>query len=108
MYRMNRDEMIAVGLLGAFAVVGAWLAYSDDSMRDNPVPVGSIPNRMMRDVVRVAVDQGWRLEHGGKHFKLYSPDGRMVTISGTPSDTNAYKAAARQLRHAGVSFDRAA
>lgn len=36
--------------------------------------------------IRCLVKAGWRFSRGGKHNKLYSPSGRLLVISRSPSD----------------------
>lgn len=97
------------GLLGG-AAIGAGALYimrrneefGVGDPRLNPLMAGDYPYREARPYVRAAIEQGWTLEHGGKHFKLRSPTGQTVVMAGTPSDPNAYKAIQRDLRRAGV------
>jgi hypothetical protein len=41
----------------------------------------------VRKIVSEAVNRGWTVEHGAKHSRLVSPDGKSkITINGSPSD----------------------
>lgn len=48
--------------------------------------------------VGAAVSRGWLLQQGGKHRKLRSPGGVMLTIPTTPSDHRASRNFAAQMR----------
>jgi hypothetical protein len=60
------------------------------------------------DLVRLAVEQGWRVdERRSGTILLYSPDGRtIVTLHRTPSDVNWRRAAIRRLRQGGFDPSR--
>lgn len=47
---------------------------------------------------------GWRLEHGGKHYKAYGPEGAQATIPITPSDWRTTLNVVAQLRHEGLDL----
>lgn len=54
-----------------------------------------------RELVKLAVDQGWRLEDG-KHFMLFAPDGEhKCNIAHTPSEHRWRENALRDLRAGG-------
>jgi hypothetical protein len=36
--------------------------------------------------IAALVKAGWRFSHGGKHDKLYSPAGKLLVVSRSPSD----------------------
>jgi hypothetical protein len=59
------------------------------------------------ELVRRAVEQGWRVEERRSgRILLFSPDGEtIVTLHGTPSDRNWQHAAVRQLRRGGFDPD---
>jgi len=42
----------------------------------------------VRDLVKEAERQGWRVEFSRGHYKLYAPNGdpRPITVASTPSD----------------------
>jgi hypothetical protein len=47
--------------------------------------------REINDEVMILIKEGWRAERGGKHWKLFSPCGKMRnTIPGSPSDHRSY------------------
>lgn len=59
--------------------------------------------RNTKDLISLAKDQGW--EHSRQsngHHKLVSPDGKVVGMSGTPSDYRAVKNFRMQLKRAGL------
>jgi hypothetical protein len=60
------------------------------------------------DLVRRATGQGWRAEERRSgRILLFSPDGEtIVTLHGTPSDSNWRRAAVRQRRRGGFDPDR--
>jgi hypothetical protein len=56
----------------------------------------------VKKLFAAAQAQGWRVEVGRGHFKLYAPDGvGRVTISGTPSDRRALANAIAYMRRHG-------
>jgi hypothetical protein len=46
-------------------------------------------NKRIASMVRGLVAEGWRYLPGGKHGKLVAPNGRRLSIPGTPSDWRA-------------------
>lgn len=49
--------------------------------------------------------EGWRVERGSKHYKLYAPDGyTIITVSTTPSSPNVVEKVHAQLRRAGLDL----
>jgi len=52
----------------------------------------------LRDEVGRLLRLGWTDETGKKHVKLRSPDGRLVILPSTPSDTRAWRNAVAKLR----------
>ena len=65
-----------------------------------------IKNRNVRRVVELAVANGCEFKKGnaGNHHKLIVPDGRVITVSGTPSDRYAHKQIMRDLRRHGITI----
>lgn len=56
-----------------------------------------------RSLVKPALSAGWALSRrGSSHVRLSHPDGRLVTISSTPSDRRALQAIRADLRRAGA------
>jgi hypothetical protein len=63
------------------------------------------PRKDVKKLLAAAQAQGWRVEFGGGHFKLYAPDGvGRVTISGTSSDRRALANAIAQMRRHGFEL----
>jgi hypothetical protein len=59
----------------------------------------------LKKLLAAAQAQGWRVEIGRGHFKLYAPDGiGRVTISGTPSDRRAFANTIAYTRRHGVEW----
>jgi len=50
-----------------------------------------------RKAVREALRDGFALEHGGRHTKLRCPDGHVIAISVSASDTCAAKNIVRDI-----------
>lgn len=47
------------------------------------------------------VQRGWRIEHGGKHMKMYPPNGGpMVVVSSSPRGGKTLDALRGQVRRA--------
>jgi len=47
-------------------------------------------DKRFNDFLALMIGAGWKLEPGGKHWKIRSPDGRgMITFSYSPSDHRA-------------------
>lgn len=58
-------------------------------------------NKYLKELVRKAERQGWRVEQH-KHIKWFAPDGRTVIITGcTESDGRALKNTLARMRRAG-------
>lgn len=58
--------------------------------------------KLVESVVDEARRQGWRVVHGGKHWKLYAPDGSTIeTISTTPSRAGGVEQSIQRMRRAG-------
>lgn len=58
--------------------------------------------REVRDLVREAERQGWRVRERGAHFTLFAPDGvGIVTVAKTPSDRRWRANTLAQLRRHG-------
>lgn len=58
----------------------------------------------INDLIDTVVEQGWRVEKGRKHVKVYPPDKSrpIVTIPSTPSDRRAVANVRSQLRRSGA------
>lgn len=66
---------------------------------------GHLGPRSIKEVYKLlAKAPGWRLEHGGKHYKAYGPDGAQATIPITPSDYRTTLNVVSQLRHEGLDL----
>lgn len=60
----------------------------------------------MKRVLDAAQENGLRLEKGRKHMKLYGPNGKVVTISASPSDRMAWRQVWRDIRRTfGLELD---
>jgi hypothetical protein len=58
--------------------------------------------KLAEAVVAEARRQGWRVEHGGRHWKLYAPDGVTIEIvATTPRRASGVEASIRRMRRAG-------
>lgn len=65
----------------------------------------SIRNKDMRNIVRQALDQGWRMKRRKSgHIKLIGPDGQVYFTGSTTSDNRAVKALRADLRRRGVKI----
>ncbi len=59
-------------------------------------------------LVRVALQQGWRVERSTKHVQFFSPNGRdIITAQTHMKGGRAYQNTLAQLRRAGLDFPRA-
>lgn len=67
-------------------------------------PLKFIRHRDLRELARVALAQGWRVEQTKTcHVKWFTPDGRLAAVStGTPCGGRGYENALAQLRRAGL------
>lgn len=64
-------------------------------------------NKEIRELVKVATNQGWNYQPNGGHLHLTPPNGssaEVQIVASTPSDTRAIANARAQLRNAGVIF----
>jgi hypothetical protein len=52
----------------------------------------------LAEILRTARQRGWTVTQGRKHYRLTHPNGAVVTTSVTPSDRNAPKRIAADLR----------
>ena len=56
-------------------------------------PKNHIRNEAMRQklgkTIKEMQRQGWTLQKGGRHDKFISPEGKVITLSSTPSDHRA-------------------
>lgn len=61
-------------------------------------------SRDMRDIIETAIEQGYILKSGKKHYKLIPPDKskEIVTFGSTVSDYRAFKNIRAILRRQGV------
>lgn len=57
-----------------------------------------------RKIIREAKRQGWRVDEKGKHYKLFPPVGRMVTMAKTPSDVRALQNMIALMRQSGFKW----
>lgn len=55
-------------------------------------------NKEIADLVRVLVNKGWQYMNGKKHGKIIAPNGRKLTVPGTPSDRRASMNFQRDVR----------
>lgn len=46
-------------------------------------------NKEVSAIVRTLLNSGWRYMAGRKHVKIIAPNGRKLTVPGTPSDWRA-------------------
>lgn len=62
----------------------------------------------IKEIIREATQQGWRVERGGKHYRAYPPsmESPPQTIPITPSDYRGYKNLLAQLRRGGMDISR--
>lgn len=60
-------------------------------------------NKRLKELVRKASEQGWRVEKGHRnHLKWFSPDGQHLIVCGsTESDHRALHNTVSRLRRAG-------
>ena len=59
----------------------------------------------LKEILREAEGQGWRVEEGSKNHKLYSPDGEgLVIVAKTPSDPRGLKNAVARMRRYGFQW----
>lgn len=69
---------------------------------------GSSDKRMLKDLMKKATSQGWRVEvlRSG-HLKFYPPDVNQsaVVVGGTPSDWRALKNFISMLKKSGMKLD---
>jgi hypothetical protein len=64
--------------------------------------VATDARKLAEAVIEEARRQGWRVVHGGKHWKLYAPDGSTIeTIAATPSRVGGVEQSIRRMRRAG-------
>jgi hypothetical protein len=59
--------------------------------------------KLIKEVLKALVEQGWRVEEGTKHHMAYSPDKTVspVTVPATPSDRRGFENLVHQLRRGG-------
>lgn len=56
----------------------------------------------LKDLFKVMVADGWRINHGTKHLMCYAPNGKdILTVAGTSSDRNLIRVLGRQMKHIG-------
>jgi hypothetical protein len=66
--------------------------------------VSSLSREIEIIVAAVRATPGWRVD-GGRHYKVYSPDGKtIVAISKTPGSPHRIKAYRAQFAKLGVDF----
>jgi len=53
----------------------------------------------LRKLIRAMTRRGWRVEHGGKHPKLVSPFGSIVTFSLSPHGGHEVRNVLRAINH---------
>lgn len=59
----------------------------------------------LKEIVKAAEQQGWRIKRGKGHYLFLAPDGvNKVTIAGTPSDHRALDNAIALLRKYGLKW----
>ena len=56
-------------------------------------------NKEVRKKVRKLVQEGWRVEMGGSHFRLISPKGISLSLTSTPSNWAASNALNRDINN---------
>jgi len=64
--------------------------------------VRGIRSGLMRDLVDIAVAAGWRTEEGGKHLKVFPPDGPPIVISKTQAGRRSELNTRAMFRRAGL------
>jgi hypothetical protein len=47
-------------------------------------------NDRINVLVRRLLREGWRIERGGTHWKVFAPGGGFISVPGTPSDRRAF------------------
>lgn len=70
--------------------------------RTDELSAADLPNKELRPLVRVALDAGWKLTRGGKHYKLTSPAGACVFMSGTGVGSRGVQNMRSVLKRAGL------
>lgn len=70
--------------------------------------MGASAKREIKDLIRIALDQGWRVEQlRSGHWRFLPADTnvRAVVTGGTPSDPRAVKNLRSDLRRSGLKLD---
>ena len=52
----------------------------------------------VKDLLKMVEPHCKSITHNGKHYKATLPNGRVITISGTPSDQNYFKHVFRDFK----------
>lgn len=59
-------------------------------------------DKARKQIIKSLTRQGWKIVHGKKHVKCYSPDGEtIVTMATTASDHRALQNTKARLRRGG-------
>jgi hypothetical protein len=59
----------------------------------------------MEEVVAAAEEQGWRVEKGSGHYKLFAPDGvHIVTAASTPGSARSVQKTVSKMRQYGFQW----
>lgn len=61
-------------------------------------------NKDIASIVRRLVRHGWQFSRGNRHDKLKAPDGRLVIVPCTPSDSRAVHNFMADIRRHHVSY----
>jgi len=63
-------------------------------------------NKDLKEILEALEAQGWRIEHGGKHYRAFPPDRTkpMVTIQTTPSGKRWKQNLIALLRRSGADL----
>lgn len=61
--------------------------------------------KQLKELIKAAEQQGWRVKQGKAHYLLFAPDGiNKVTVASTPSDHRALDNAISRLRRYGLKW----
>ena len=56
-------------------------------------------DKEIRKRIRKLIQEGWRVEMGGKHFRLMSPNGVSLSLTSTPGNWAASNALRRDINN---------
>lgn len=60
-----------------------------------------LPKEVAKLLKVVHGTEGWRVESGGKHVKVFGPDGARVTVPRTPRGSNSIRLTRGDLKRQG-------